>query len=451
MKKLIKNYNIPVIIRAIGLMKRRKGLFVGLVLGFCSIEIVGSILYSNGLRGVINSLGGGDWFTLARHVITLALSSVLWWIYAPIASYGCAYASKGTIQRLKVDLCERIMYMPMTEIDKRDKGELLSALTSDLEGLARIYDLFFFQLCHTSLCGIAGLILMASIDWRFAIVVFGLGCVSVLLSARFNAKLERRGAVAGSSRKDKQRRLHACQGCKNLAAVTAARQNYGTYYQRNAAGGGRKARERQNHRESERGSCRGKRLHIRLAPFLGFGLLIPVNSTYFSRLGRAAFQRYSLAVSVKNIFLFRLRRPCAVLIKRAQGQHDMRVGIAVAFIVDTNIGAHPLICKLPLRVLTGEENVLFPSQFRRQGYFNLAGKLGGAVSLGHFNSVPQYGAVCIFSRRVFRQQDFGMNNAALPCVVMRHAVVFAADDFSSAVSRCRDSGTAFATADDFYA
>ena len=105
MKKLIKNYNIPVIVKAIGLMKRRTRLFVGLILGFCAIEIAGSILYSTGLCGVINSLGGGDGFVLARYVIMLALSSVLWWIYAPISSYGCALASKSTIQQLKVDIC----------------------------------------------------------------------------------------------------------------------------------------------------------------------------------------------------------------------------------------------------------------------------------------------------------------------------------------------------------
>ena len=37
------------------------------------------------------------------------------------------------------------MHLPMTEIDKRDKGELLSALTNELDGLARICDFSSFS------------------------------------------------------------------------------------------------------------------------------------------------------------------------------------------------------------------------------------------------------------------------------------------------------------------
>lgn len=58
--KRLKSYNFPTIFKAIGLMGSRKRLFLFLVFAFCAIEIAGSVLYSTGVRGAINSLSGND-------------------------------------------------------------------------------------------------------------------------------------------------------------------------------------------------------------------------------------------------------------------------------------------------------------------------------------------------------------------------------------------------------
>ncbi len=193
MKKLIKSYNLPIVFKALKLMGRREALFMVCTLVFCAVEIAGSVLYANGTRGAIDALGGMDWGVFGRSVLFILMASVIWWIWAPIASYNCAAASKGTVQRLKADLFERMIRMPMAELDKRSKGDLLSALTNDLGSLSQLYDWYFFQICHTSLGGIAGVIIMFSLDWRFGAVVFFLGTISVLIASNFNKKLEKNG------------------------------------------------------------------------------------------------------------------------------------------------------------------------------------------------------------------------------------------------------------------
>ena len=55
---------------------------------------------------------------------------------------------------------------------------------------------------------------------------------------------------------------------------------------------------------------------------------------------------YALAVLVKVIFLFGLRRPCAALVKGAHGKHDMTMGISVALVVYAEVGAHSFGNKL---------------------------------------------------------------------------------------------------------
>ena len=53
-----------------------------------------------------------------------------------------------------------------------------------------------------------------------------------------------------------------------------------------------------------------------------------------------AISTYALAVFVKVIFLFGLRRPCAALVKGAHGKHDVTMGIALAGVVNGIINAH---------------------------------------------------------------------------------------------------------------
>ena len=197
--KRLKSYNFPTIFKAIGLMGSRKRLFLFSVFAFCAIEIAGSVLYSTGVRGAINSLSGNDHIVLFRSIFLIFLCAVIWWICAPISTFCCSLCSKGTVQRLKAELTDHMIRLPMSEHDRLSRGELLSSLSNDIGCLQSIYDWFFFQIWRTSFGGLAGLILMAVIDWRFAIVVFALGSISVWITSFYNRHLEKSGVALQES------------------------------------------------------------------------------------------------------------------------------------------------------------------------------------------------------------------------------------------------------------
>ena len=77
-----------------------------------------------------------------------------------------------------------------------------------------------------------------------------------------------------------------------------------------------------------------------LAPQEGVVLVVPACKVNFVRLVSAAWQAYALAVFVKVIFLFGLRRPCAALVKGAHGKHDMTMGVAAVGVVNGKIHTH---------------------------------------------------------------------------------------------------------------
>ena len=77
-----------------------------------------------------------------------------------------------------------------------------------------------------------------------------------------------------------------------------------------------------------------------LAPQGGVALVVPAGQVNFVGLVSATWQANTLAVLVKVIFLFGLRRPCAALVKGAHGEHDVTMGIALAGVVNGVIDAH---------------------------------------------------------------------------------------------------------------
>ena len=77
-----------------------------------------------------------------------------------------------------------------------------------------------------------------------------------------------------------------------------------------------------------------------LAPQEGVVLVVPACEVNLVRLISAAWQADTLAVFVKVIFLFGLRRPRAALVKGAHGKHNMTMGVAAVGVVDNKIHTH---------------------------------------------------------------------------------------------------------------
>lgn len=193
MKKIIKNFNISIIKQALSLMGSKGKVFIFFILGFCAIELVCTWLSAIGMRGAINSIikmdMQGFWLPMGYIII----KNVIWWIYAPVSSYVTAKISKQTLCNIKTTIADHIMKLPMNYHDKRDRGELLSILSNDTRCLSGVYDWSFFQVLRSATGGIGGVIIMAVIDWRFTIVVFSLGTISVYMASYFSRRLEKIG------------------------------------------------------------------------------------------------------------------------------------------------------------------------------------------------------------------------------------------------------------------
>ena len=185
--------------------------------------------------------------------------------------------------------------------------------------------------------------------------------------------------------------------------------------------------------------CRPPNLHI---PFV-----VPVGGVLPVVLPAAFPIRDTLSVLVQIVCLAALCAPLSIFFQRPERQHDMDMRVAGSLVMDSKVGTHSFVYKVVLHIGTHKGELLFAGQFTGQGCFNLAGKLAVPCFLDLLHAVPEDRSVCKFRRRVGRQHDLRMDNAAFPGVVVGHSVPFICQLGSAAVSSCGNGRTACAALD----
>lgn len=190
----MKKYNFPTLARVIRLMGRKKYIFLVVMFVFCGMEVFGSVLSTTGLRNIVNGAGSGQADLFYSGLFRIILGIALWEVYAPLCWFLRDLAVSATMRDFKSSLCEHILKLPMRYHDHVANGEVLSVVTNDCACLERIYQEDLYELVRYGVDGLGGLVIMAVIDWRFAIVVFSLGLLSVFISSRFSSHLEKVGA-----------------------------------------------------------------------------------------------------------------------------------------------------------------------------------------------------------------------------------------------------------------
>ena len=185
----------------------------------------------------------------------------------------------------------------------------------------------------------------------------------------------------------------------------------------------------------------------RCPPNLHISFIVPVGRILSVIFPTAFPIRDTLSILVQIVCLAALCAPLSIFFQRPERQHDMDMRVAGSLVMDSKVGTHSFVYKVVLHIGTHKGKLLFAGQFTGQGCFNLAGKLAVPCFLDLLHAVPEDRSVCKFRRRVGRQHDLRMDNAAFPGVVVGHSVPFICQLGSAAVSSCGNSRTACAALD----
>lgn len=190
---LSRTYKLGVLRRSLELMGKRKSVYLGF-LGMClASSVVGVVIGPIMNKRVINAIEFADGSLFDSVLLWMIVSTLLFWIASPIATYAAAWASKQAMFRIRSRLSAHLLKLPYRYYDEHSKGEALSHLSNDLDCLEQIYDGQLYRTLENFCIGFTGLVMLFVIDWRLAIVASLLGAGSTWVAGRYSAPLGRIG------------------------------------------------------------------------------------------------------------------------------------------------------------------------------------------------------------------------------------------------------------------
>jgi ATP-binding cassette subfamily B protein len=187
------------------LMKRlrteRWGVIAVVVLAFVSVtmNVLGPKILGHAtdviVRGVLARRQGGagiDFGSLGR---TLAVATTLF-VGSAALSYMLAYILAGIVQRtmyrLRADVEDKLNRLPLSYVDRNQRGDLLSRVTNDIDNVAQSLQQTMSQLLTNVLMLVGTLVIMFVISWLLALVALITIPVSLVIMKKIAQRSKKR-------------------------------------------------------------------------------------------------------------------------------------------------------------------------------------------------------------------------------------------------------------------
>ena len=222
------------IARIIRLMKHKKGNFMIAVLLFCLLEMLSSTFFPLCIKGITNGVLKLDSHKFMMSILGYIGVYFAWWVISPICEILIDRTRCQTMKEFKCSMSEHLVKLPMSYFDNTRTGEIISKVTGDMACLETMIQDNLQKVIRKSLGGIVGLIIMAILDYRFAIIVLALGSASIYTTKYFTKKMEEKSKSLLEQRAnttcDFMEMIKACknirilniQGIKQKAIANAA-------------------------------------------------------------------------------------------------------------------------------------------------------------------------------------------------------------------------------------
>lgn len=201
---------LKLICRAVALMRGQKRLYLVHTIAFCLMQAGAGILYTLGIRTAFEGLELRQTGVFFQGMGLILANHLIWWGYAPVATFYTSLAADRTVLDCRTRLCGRLFRLPLAELEKRPVGDLLAVLSQDSVRLRSFYGWSFCKVLESITGGLCGLVMMAALNWRAAAVVLALGGVSALITVPLSKKLAAVSAIRQQQLAQTGADIHEC-------------------------------------------------------------------------------------------------------------------------------------------------------------------------------------------------------------------------------------------------
>jgi len=143
-----------------------------------TLSVIGSVLAPRFQSQAIDSITTGNTESLGKILLSMTLLYLLSGVCTLIQGWLSASLSQSVARRLREDLFDKVIHLPLSFIDQHSHGDLMSRMTNDSDNISSVISDSLGTMFSgvLTLCGT--LFMMFSLSWRLAL----LSCSTILLT-----------------------------------------------------------------------------------------------------------------------------------------------------------------------------------------------------------------------------------------------------------------------------
>ncbi len=173
--------------RVLGYLKPYKITFISVII-LASLSTVFSVLTPSVTGGITTELyegvksGSFDWEKIALLLVSVVVLYLISQLFGVLQSFWMAKITAKVVQKMRDDIAEKMQKIKLNYYDTRTKGEILSAITNDVDTVSTMISQNFTSVVTNMITAIGVLIIMFSINKVLAVIAIVMVPVSLAAS-----------------------------------------------------------------------------------------------------------------------------------------------------------------------------------------------------------------------------------------------------------------------------
>lgn len=181
------------------------------------LEVLSSAFLPFCIKGITNGALQLDSHKIMMSVLAYAGVFLTWWFISPLCQILIDRNRYQTMKKFKYSMSEHLVKLPISYFDSTPTGEIISKVTSDMTCLESMIQDNLQNVIRKSFGGIVGLIVMAIMDYRFALIVLALGSISIYTTKYFTERMEEKSRSLLEQRANTSSDfMEMIKACKNI-------------------------------------------------------------------------------------------------------------------------------------------------------------------------------------------------------------------------------------------
>jgi ABC-type multidrug transport system fused ATPase/permease subunit len=175
--------------RLLAYLKHVKYVYFSFLFLCCAIDAYMATISAALIKKLYDAAVNKEMESIIEVSIILGVSVILLCLLSPFSNYYFGKTVKKLMVKIKNDVFNHVIHLPVREFDKNHSGTFVSILTNDIGSMESVLTGNIRSIISILFTGILSFVYMLMIDYRIALILLVLAIISTIINLKYTAKV----------------------------------------------------------------------------------------------------------------------------------------------------------------------------------------------------------------------------------------------------------------------